>query len=156
MSTKTLLSLKVLKTIRERSSKVEIRPVPECTTKGPRHRAFKKELVASSLHAQAQAPDDPFHDQDSQYVSCDSLCRLHHVFNVSNRLVRIDSVCPFQDYPRSVPFISFYFNTCLKITRLYPPDAYRKHLRDFYLRAAISDSIVFLLDSLEQLKLKRI
>jgi hypothetical protein len=39
---------------------------------------------------------------------------------------------------------------------LYPPDAYRKHLRDFYLRAAISDSIVFLLDSLEQLKLKRI
>jgi hypothetical protein len=28
--------------------------------------------LADSLHAQAQAPDDPFHDQDSHYASRDS------------------------------------------------------------------------------------
>ncbi len=35
---------------------------------------------------------------------------------------------PFQDYPRSVTSIPFYFKSCLKPTRIYPPVAYRKHL----------------------------
>jgi hypothetical protein len=35
---------------------------------------------------------------------------------------------PFQGYPRNIPSIPFYFNSCLKTTRMYPPVSYRRHL----------------------------
>jgi hypothetical protein len=42
---------------------------------------------------------------------------------------RVSSIWrPFQGYPRSIPSIPFYFNSCLKATLIYPPASYRKHL----------------------------
>jgi len=57
---------------------------------------------AASLHAQAQAPDDPFHDQDSQYLSL--LCQDHaHLPPGSrtnlNQMLPFSSLLPPQDHP---------------------------------------------------------
>jgi hypothetical protein len=68
------------------------------------------DLRCSSLHPQAQAPDDPLHDRDSQYA------------RVIRSILHL-SAAKFQGFPRIITSISFYFNSCLKATSIYYPAA---------------------------------
>ena len=85
------------------------------------------DLCCNSLHPQAQVPDDPLHDQGSQYASRESLYLtpfLHLFFFVDE----------FQGPPRINTSIPFYFNSCLKATSIYYPAKTDTHT---YLRVTI-------------------